>query len=1540
MRAAVCSTGKIWTAAIFAVMGLAVGALAQIDQSLVTAATEITSLPFAETEQWTSSSPVYSNWGNERYVGVYKITLTGNTVEILLGGANGSSDTYLYVLDENGNVVTSNDDGGDSRPINVGGSQYYANSFVTLSDIGIYYILASHYSSLTTGSYAIEVKAPGKPIITTTSLYGGYVGEYYRQNFNTTSRATEWEITAGALPQGLDFYTDYGYIEGTPEQEGSSTFTVTARNSVGEDSKQFTLSIQTPPAPVITTTSLPNAETGTHYWTYLNATRNARWSIEIGALPSGLTLTEYGEIYGTPTQTGTSNFTVKAANAGGNGTKAFTITTTAPQPPAITTTTLPSGVIGNNYGQQIQATGYNITWSKVGVWPSWLDYSTGGGTGYSYLNIYGTPQGTGTYTFTVKAENGVSSVQRTFTIKIKTVAITTTTLSDDGEVGVNYSRYIYATGSDLTWELVGAPSWLQLQNVYQYTNDSEAHIRGTPAAAGTFTFKVIAKNTTESDTATYTIEIKPLQKPVITASSLPNGQKGVFYGQWIADGSNIEWSVVSGTLPPGLELGGSDIYGIPTATGTYTFTVKAENDAGSVTKAFTVTIAPPPAPIIEYSNMPVTGEVGVYYYGNIETNVAGVTWELVNAPSWLQINEEYYGIGSSSVRIHGIPTQSTTLIDPITFTVVATNESGSAERQFTINDIAPPAEAPSITWTGMPVYGQAGGYYYGEIEAYYAAEWSIVNGPAWLAVEESGWNNSYWNPGLGYARIGGTPTEAGQVSFTVKAKNETGEVTRDFTVDIGELQQPYIYSSNIPNGGQVSANYNGEIGAGGYNITWSIVSGSGNLPPGLELVDQSNGHGNSHIYVRGTPTTVGTYTFTVKADNGVGDGDTRQFTVAITALEPPVITTETLPNGEKGASYDWDVSADGYNIEWSVIGSLPPGLQRDSYQGSNYSNMYIYGTPTTVGPYKFKVVAKNAAGSDTAEYTVTVTELQPPVITTTILPGGETGNYYSSQVRANGSNVTWSVVAGSLPPGFNIYGNHSSTDGNGQRYSYAYIEGAPNTAGAYTFTVKATNAAGSDEQELTIGINVPPVITADLPDGLTGKPYQGQVTVYGTTYDPYDWSVFEGELPDGLNISVVNSQWNGSTYNVMYNISGTPTGAGEYSVKVSATNRFGDEEETFTGKIWEQYTISFVANYTGGTVSPATGTTGIGGQLVTSLPKPSRTGYTLVGWYNTADETGGKQINASTVFTASIPIYARWKAKSSGGDGGDDDEPETYKITFDANGGAVSPASRKTNTSGKVSLPTPEREGYTFDGWYTKTTGGSEVTKNTEFDDEATIYAHWTIKSYKVTFSAGANGVITAEVGGKDIKTGAEVDYGESVKFTAEPADGYKVSGWKLGNKTVSGNKTETYTVGEVKEAVTVTVSFAKTDAILTPDRVIPNAKPDEEATVVAPVSQLSGEFTAGPNPVNRQLGNVGFFRQGKRVASGELRIYDAVGNVVSKVKISDKALGSQARRQVGSWDLTDVKGRPVSEGTYLVRGVLKTSDGKKEKVSVIVGVR
>ncbi len=71
--------------------------------------------------------------------------------------------------------------------------------------------------------------------------------------------------------------------------------------------------------------------------------------------------------------------------------------------------------------------------------------------------------------------------------------------------------------------------------------------------------------------------------------------------------------------------------------------------------------------------------------------------------------------------------------------------------------------------------------------------------------------------------------------------------------------------------------------------------------------------------------------------------------------------------------------------------------------------------------------------------------------------------------------------------------------------------------------------------------------------------------------------------------------------------------------------------------------------------------------------------------------------------------------------------PTTYNITFDANGGTVSPTSGTTDASDKLSsLPTPTWSGHSFSGWFTEANGGTQVTTNTVFSGDDTIYAHWT----------------------------------------------------------------------------------------------------------------------------------------------------------------------------------------------------------------------
>lgn len=134
--------------------------------------------------------------------------------------------------------------------------------------------------------------------------------------------------------------------------------------------------------------------------------------------------------------------------------------------------------------------------------------------------------------------------------------------------------------------------------------------------------------------------------------------------------------------------------------------------------------------------------------------------------------------------------------------------------------------------------------------------------------------------------------------------------------------------------------------------------------------------------------------------------------------------------------------------------------------------------------------------------------------------------------------------------------------------------------------------------------------------------------------------------------------------------------------------------------------------------------------------------------------------------------------------------------------------------------------------------------------------------------------------------------------------------------------------------------------AVASDNRTIPPTNTSDDAAIVTTINIVTCEFSAGPNPSNKNNGIVKIFRRGTSITSGTLTIYDAAGNIVNKISISDNTVGAlratpmQSRRIVGSWDLKDAKGRIVSDGTYLLRGSIKTSDGKTENVSLILGVR
>ena len=122
--------------------------------------------------------------------------------------------------------------------------------------------------------------------------------------------------------------------------------------------------------------------------------------------------------------------------------------------------------------------------------------------------------------------------------------------------------------------------------------------------------------------------------------------------------------------------------------------------------------------------------------------------------------------------------------------------------------------------------------------------------------------------------------------------------------------------------------------------------------------------------------------------------------------------------------------------------------------------------------------------------------------------------------------------------------------------------------------------------------------------------------------------------------------------------------------------------------------------------------------------------------------------------------------------------PQDYTVTFNANGGSVGTTSKTVTVGASYgSLPTPTRDGYTFDGWYTGSSSGTRITSDSKvsLSENQTLYAHWTkeaASTYTVTFDAN---------GGRVSPSSVTLKVGESyANFPTPVLAGYKFNGWAL----------------------------------------------------------------------------------------------------------------------------------------------------------------
>ncbi len=117
--------------------------------------------------------------------------------------------------------------------------------------------------------------------------------------------------------------------------------------------------------------------------------------------------------------------------------------------------------------------------------------------------------------------------------------------------------------------------------------------------------------------------------------------------------------------------------------------------------------------------------------------------------------------------------------------------------------------------------------------------------------------------------------------------------------------------------------------------------------------------------------------------------------------------------------------------------------------------------------------------------------------------------------------------------------------------------------------------------------------------------------------------------------------------------------------------------------------------------------------------------------------------------------------------------PVTVKLNYDAAGGNLANTSKNITYGGTYGdLELPKRDGYTFIGWYTAATGGTQITKDTKVEVTAdqTVYAHWAANSYTVTFNADGG---TVNTNSKTVIFGNA--YGE---LPTPSRSGYTFAGW------------------------------------------------------------------------------------------------------------------------------------------------------------------
>ena len=959
------------------------------------------------------------------------------------------------------------------------------------------------FSSVGFGAVSLTSSAPPEAAL----------GQTYTYNLAASGGSSPYTflIISGAIPAGLTL-SPAGVLTGTPSQSGLFRFSVRATDSLAvSGASDLTIRVNNTSGLQISVADLPTAARGNPYVFQLVAQGGSQpYAFDFfpggGALPLGLTLDTTGKIAGNAMVAGVFPVTLRVTDKNGVSFVSASVLNVTANTLVVNNTSIISGTVGSGYNQVLTGAGGTAPYSfsvSSGVLPGGLSLSSAG-------VLSGTPAVAGTYPFFVRVTDAASqSAQASYSIVINPGQFKINDLAlPSAQAGVTYTQQLTSVGGAAPVAFIVTGGSLPPD----LTLSATGLLNGSTSTAGTYQFTVRATDANaQATTQSFILYVNTSAFSIVTAT-LPTASLGQIYSSAImtsGGSSPLSLSVSGGSLPPGLQISSTgSIAGTPTAPGSYSFTLRAQDVGGQLAqRSLSISVANT-ALSINGGGLPA-GQVGAVYTGTVSAvnGASPFAYTLVggNLPAGLTL--------AQNGNVSGTPTAP----GIYQVTIRATDANASTTDQgltifinsldFSVNTKSIPSarlnQPYSATLSGLggtPPYN-----------------FQLVAGtlPSGLTLTAAG-------------VIAGTPTAAGANSFSLRATDSANApFLLNYTLNVN-ASSIILASPTLPNG-QLNVPYAMNLVASGGTSPYLFNLASGALPSGLSLAP--NG------ILSGTPGATGPYAFTISVVDATDTVSLFTYSLSISTGSLSIVT-QSVPTAVVGTDYFTAVIATGGTAPYVYTlssGTLPPGI--------SFTPAGVFsGMPTAAGTYAVGIRVNDAASSSTVNsFTIVVNGAGSLSIVTAALPTARTNQPYSTTIAASGGRppYTFSLTSGSLLSGLLL-----NADGS--------VTGKATVDGSSTFTVRVLDALGATAQAtLTLSSNSSSltITTVSFINGRIGEAFQQSALASGGNA-PYSFTLAAGALPAGLTLSSSGI------------VSGTPTVGGSFPIVIRVADAAGMTYQT------------------------------------------------------------------------------------------------------------------------------------------------------------------------------------------------------------------------------------------------------------------------------------------------------------------------------------------------------------------------------------------